>query len=167
MDDGFSPATFSSAFRVFSSLAREDLLSDLSLLGWTTLQGKLLGQDAWRSSIELNDWQVVVGQKPTTARTLSPELDEFHELPSPSTFPMSAIFEVEKTQAEAIRVTGSPVLVNKARNHSREEVNVGSSTAKTPRAPELRVEGADAEEVALKTICDYSDYCGALFDNFD
>ena len=166
VDGGCSSTIFTSAFRTFSSLAGEDLLCDVILLGWTTLQGKVLGQDIWRSSVSLNEWQSAVGQVATPAATIS-GMDQFQALPSPSQFPVSAVFEIAKNGDEAVMASGSPVLVEKARKHSGEDLIVGPSKEKFLRAPELRIEGVRAEEVAHATISDYMHYIAALFDNFD
>jgi len=166
LDGALDSLAFAGAFRLFSHLANDDLICPLVLVGWTSAGKKILGRDIWHSSASHNVWQTPVTQK-TTADLSLLELEQFSTLPEASDFPLSAIFEVVKTKAETLKLSGSLILVEKARKRAGEDVETEYSQPKVTRAPEIRIEGKTAEKVARATICDYSEYVAALFDNFD
>ncbi|KAI1619961.1 hypothetical protein EDD37DRAFT_641543 [Exophiala viscosa] len=158
LDEGLSPDSFEGAFKTFESLRKVNLGCDITLLGWTSIEGRLVGRDVW-------DRSGVLFAKPTTASNI-PQLEQFSSLPEGSTFPLSAVFEVVEGQAATVRISGSPVLLPKVqKNASGSEASI--STRKILRAPEVRIEGVSAVDVAAVTVQEYSVYVAALFENFD
>ncbi|KAK4943049.1 hypothetical protein LTR10_017248 [Elasticomyces elasticus] len=158
LDEGLSPDSFEGAFRTFKSLLGTNLGCDITLLGWTAIGGRLVGRDVW-------DRSGALFAKPTTAPNIQ-QLEQFSDLPEGSTFPMSAIFEVVEGQAANVRICGSPVLLPKVQKNAP-GWEASTSTRKSLRAPEVRIEGISAVDVAAVTIREYSVYVAALFENFD
>ena len=126
--------------------------------GWTSIGGRLVGRDMWERSGSLF-------AKPTTAPKI-PQLEQFSDLPEGFTFPLSAVFEVVYVQAAKLRICGSPVLVPKVQKNALGS-EAAVSTRKGLRAPEVRIEGVSAVDVAVVTVREYSAYVAALFENFD
>ena len=129
--------------------------------------GKVIGREIWQSSAKLNEWQIAAGQKASKASTSFSVLEQFQSLPDCGEFSLSAIIEIQQSPVDELSLSGSPVLTVKAKAHASEDVRILPSTVKALRAPYLLIDGATAEEVAHAVICEYSDYVGALFDNFD
>lgn len=99
------------------------------------------------------------------AKLAARQLELFSTLEDPADMSFSAIIDVLNNDTECIELSGSPILVNHARKHARDAViEVKGAIV---RAPELRVVGKGAEEVAYLLVKDYSKYVGALFDNFE
>jgi hypothetical protein len=88
-------------------------------------------------------------------------------MPGADMFRMSALFEIEESQSEPLRVCGSPVLVQKALETAQEEVKSNSQILAPGRAPKVKIEGTGAVLIGAKTVEVYNDYVVALFDNFD
>lgn len=159
LDSNNSSGSFISALKVFSQLANEDLICGVTLVGWTSIDGEATGQQLWEMS--------GADSKTSSSATSNAVLDQFAACPSPAEFAFSALFEVWEEEADALCLQGSFVLTSKAQKQidSGEEVKV--STRNSRRAPILSVQGPSAEKVTKATICDYSSYIAALFDNFD
>lgn len=159
-------AAFPGAFTVFSLLAGDDLICPVALVGWTASGPNILGLDVWQSSLSFNTLQVP-SQKDTEHKLDLPELEQFAALPEASDFPLSAIFEVVTTNAKWLKLSGSPVVIDRARTQASENVDFNYVYPKSSRAPTLRIEGQFAEKMARAAICDYSNYVAHVFDNFD
>lgn len=151
--------SFTSALRVFSQLASEDLICGATLMGCTSINGEAIGKQLWESSGPVSK------DGPTTSS--NPLLEQFSLLPNPAGFSFSALFEVCETHADVLSLQGSFVLTSKAQQHVEGGKEVKVSMRNSQRAPYLSVKGPEAEKVARATICEYSSYIAALFDNFD
>ncbi|OTB05027.1 hypothetical protein M426DRAFT_147098 [Hypoxylon sp. CI-4A] len=155
LDHGPTESIFASAVRIFSILSEADLHCDLMLVGWTYLDSTLVGRELWDKSI-------------TTAHNgAPPELNIFREMESPENMPISAIFEVSEKEGIALRVEGSPILVEKVRKFTTDQTSLHVSEKQLTRAPSVTVVGPGAESIACSMIKEYSAYIVALFDNFD
>ncbi|KAI0438677.1 hypothetical protein F4803DRAFT_534202 [Xylaria telfairii] len=154
-----SSRSFTDAVLAFGQLRQEDVACGLTLMGYTSLHGEDVGLEAWENAITI----------PGTSSALSkvPLFDQFSKSPSPSTFAFSAIFRISESTDAPLSLFGSSILIAKAQHfvEGREGVRVG--TQEFRRAPRLVVEGLGADEVIRKTVCAYSKYVVALFDNFD
>lgn len=162
VDEGVSPSTFSSAFRVFSHLASEDLICDITLVGWTCLNGKPIGRDLWQSFTPLK-----MKQHESVAEAPA-ELDQFASLPNVSDLPLSALFAISENEEQALRISGSPVITSAtAPSTGDNDVQIVPSPSKPRRAPAVEILGRNAERCSRQMIRDYAKYVVALFDNFD
>jgi hypothetical protein len=106
-------------------------------------------------------------ESPPSAAIDAPQLQQFSKLPSPGSFPFSALFQVLEVGQDVLSLHGSPVLINHAQEHTDDESNVKTFVRACLRAPQLVVRGQSAEKVTKSSICGYSDYVAALFDNFE
>lgn len=165
LDGGQDAVLLAGAFTLFSLLGNDDLVCPVTLVGWTSIGKDVVGRRAWHSSAAQLPW-IKDAATHDGPKAVDGRLDQFSGLPGATEFPLSAIFEIATTKSEKTQLSGAPVLVDKARKHAEGEIEA-CVQPKASRAPELRIEGADAEAVARATICDYSNYVAALFDNFD
>jgi hypothetical protein len=128
-------------------------------MGYTSINGKDVGLDQWETSATV--------QAKFASSTPVAVLEQFSQLPSPSDFSFSALFIVAETRADGLRLHGSPLLIAKAQEVARDQNGVRKSMRASPRTPGLLIEGDLAEAIAQETICKYSEYIAALFDNFE
>lgn len=143
--------------RVFELLRDDDLLCGVALVGWTSIQNRLVGRDAWTSAGSK--------AKGASATTAAPQIEDMIDFDDPANFNFSAILNILDNASERVELFGSPVLVAHAKKHTSSAV-VGLNMD-TVRAPELRIMGKGAGHVAHSLVRDYSKYFGALFDNLD
>ncbi|KAI1212605.1 uncharacterized protein F4807DRAFT_342599 [Annulohypoxylon truncatum] len=155
LDGGLSETSFTSAFRVFSLLSKVELSCDLMLVGWTSLDGRVVGRDIWDSSAT------------ASPPVVPPELEIFQQKDDPKDMSVSAVFEVSEKKGAALEIDGSPVLVEKARKLATTQANVHEFGKGLIRAPSISIIGPEAESISCSAIREYSAYIVALFDNFD
>ncbi|EXJ83054.1 hypothetical protein A1O1_06672 [Capronia coronata CBS 617.96] len=157
LDEPDEHLAFSGAFQAFSHFESHGLKTDLTLLGWTSTDGKLGGRDFWDTFVFKKE---PVGQQVA-------HLQQFEGLPDPSNFSSSAMIEIQEYTGRDLTVSGSPVLVTRVKKLAPDHCKIGSSSRKASRAPEILIQGEGAEDLAQRLIRDYSDYIAALFENFD
>ncbi|KAI0414670.1 hypothetical protein F5X98DRAFT_348648 [Xylaria grammica] len=159
IDTNDSSQWFASAFSTFDLLSRDDVLCGVTLMGFTSLRGEGVGLETWENAIDIPG-------KPAAFSKL-PLLAQFTKSPSPTTFPLSAIFQISESAEAPLSLIGSSLLTEKAQKILGDQEGVRVYTQEFRRAPRLRVEGPGVTEVSRKIICAYSEYVVALFDNFD
>ncbi|KAF2110190.1 hypothetical protein BDV96DRAFT_584529 [Lophiotrema nucula] len=156
LDSTLSLSSFIGAFDTFFNLQSESLVCDVTLLGWTSPGGELIGQRVWEGSMSRDEAQMLV-----------PDIQQFSGMDSTTAFALSAAFEVLATGSDRLTVKGSPVLVTKVCQEAENEVDVERATGTALRAPVVSLQGVKAVSVAQKVVVLYSEYVAALFDNFD
>ncbi|RWA08077.1 hypothetical protein EKO27_g7032 [Xylaria grammica] len=160
IDTNDSPQWFASAFSTFDLLSRDNVLCGVTLMGFTSLRGEGVGLETWENAIG------IIPGKPAAFSRL-PLLAQFTKSPSPTTFPLSAIFQISESAEAPSSLVGSSLLIAKAQKMLGDQEGVRVCTQEFRRAPRLRVEGPGVAEVSRRIICAYSEYVVALFDNFD
>ncbi|KAI0860543.1 hypothetical protein F4860DRAFT_514714 [Xylaria cubensis] len=157
--DGCGKPSFVSAFRVFSLLRNDDLQCDVTLLGWSSADERLIGRDIWMAA----------GAKKGPTPPILSQMERLSNLADPSTITFSAIVEVREDAAVVNEVTGTPILVEIAKEHmgARGQLKTTVLERRAIRAPELRVVGMEAEVITRELVKHYSEYVAALFENFD
>ncbi|KAI0883744.1 uncharacterized protein GGS22DRAFT_189711 [Annulohypoxylon maeteangense] len=155
LDGSLSETSFTSAFRVFSLLAKVELPCDLLLVGWTSLGERIVGRDIWDSSVT------------ASSQVIPSELASFQQGDDPKDVSVSAVVEVSEQMGAPLRIEGSPVLVKKARRLMTALADVRELGKGLARAPCISITGPEAESIACSIIREYSAYIVALFDNFD
>ncbi|KAI0897250.1 hypothetical protein F4806DRAFT_461442 [Annulohypoxylon nitens] len=153
--DGSAKASFTSAFRIFSLLSKLELPCDAMLVGWTSLGEGMIGRDIWFSI-----------DTPSN-HGIPPELVSFKQRDSPKDVSVSAVFEVSEQEGVPLKIEGSPVLLEKARNLTKAQTNLRELRSEFARAPYISIVGTEAESIACSIIREYGAYVVALFDNFD
>ncbi|KAF2103630.1 hypothetical protein NA57DRAFT_69844 [Rhizodiscina lignyota] len=157
IDGANSSNNISSALNVFSQLCNKACACSVTLLGWTSVSGNLLGRDLWAQPTQIEQH-----------RPSNPWLEDFSECRRASEFPLSAIFEIAEDSQGPLKLVGSHILIQRARENpaSNARVEYSISKASSTRAPEIMVKGNDAEKMAQRLIQDYSEYVAAIFDTF-
>ncbi|GAW17789.1 hypothetical protein ANO14919_072560 [Xylariales sp. No.14919] len=159
IDTNDSSKWFASAFSAFDLLSRDDVLCGVTLMGFTSLRGEGVGLETWENAIDIPG-------KPAAFSKL-PLLAPFTKSPSPTTFPLSAIFQISESAEAPLSLVGSSLLITKAQKLLGDQEGRRVCTQEFRRAPRLRVEGPGVAEMSRRIICAYSEYVVALFDNFD
>ena len=144
-----SRASQESALGVFSALCDELLRAGVALVGYVS--GLSQANDSGTASDKPDDQKSVF------------ETSLLQEAIFSS---YSAVLEVLQTDREPLRLTGSPLLVSRAKKHAQPPLSVITTLSRV-KMPWLRIQGPSAQQVALDTIRDYSKYVAALFENFD
>ncbi|KAI1362831.1 hypothetical protein F5Y08DRAFT_259387 [Xylaria arbuscula] len=158
IDTNDSSQLFASAFATFDLLRRDEVLCGVTLMGFTSVRGEGVGLETWDNAIDIPGKPVALSGLPLLA--------QFTKSPSPTTFPLSAIFQISESAA-SLSLAGSSLLTAKAQKILGDQEGRRVCTQEFRRAPRLRVEGLEAVEVSRRIICAYSEYVVALFDNFD
>ena len=154
-DTSDSGSTLSGALRVFLELEKVLTSCDIILLGWSSPQGRSIGQDVWEGTIPRE-----------AGYEEAPELKQFSALEDVRTFSLSAIFQVRETE-KALVATGSPILMEKVRKAAVENVKVELPKFVSRRAPVAIIQGKGAVSVGMLSVQYYSRYVAGLFENFD
>lgn len=162
LDEHKSPQLFVGAFTVFSQLASQDLLCGLTLMGCTSSKEGSIGLEMWAASTGASAKSASPSPSPQLGL-----LKQFSNLPNPSDFIFSAVFQVFDTISEALKLDGSFILITQAQKASPDLSDVTTHVRDFPRAPRLLIDGCNAEKIATESIRGYSEYIAALFDNFD
>ncbi|KAI1751973.1 hypothetical protein F4782DRAFT_502796 [Xylaria castorea] len=154
-----SSRSFMDAILAFDRLSQEDVLCGVTLMGFTSLHGEHDGLEVWENATTIHG-------RPTALSGI-PFFDQFSKFPGPTTFAFSAIFQISESTDAPLSLFGSSILTAKAQKFVEDREGLKVGTQEFRRAPRLKVEGLDAEEVTRKIVCAYSEYVVALFDNFD
>jgi hypothetical protein len=145
----------SGALRVFLRFEKINTSCDITLVGWSSIKGRSIGQDVWEGSISRD-----------AGYEVAPELKQFLALEDARAFSLSAIFQFAETE-KALIATGSPVLMEKVRNAAAAEIKVEFRTLVSRRAPVASIQGKGAVSVGKLSVENYSRYVAGLFENFD
>lgn len=156
LDSSLSPEAFEGALRVFLVLQSRNLICGISLIGWSSPNGKLLGREVWEGRLSAE-----------ALYSTCPDIRQFTTMTNVDQFSLSALFEIVKSQRDAIAIQGSPVLVQKATEVANEAAISKTTVLSPSRAPDVRIDGNLAVPLAISTVELYSKYVQALFDNFD
>jgi hypothetical protein len=142
--------SFSSALTVFKELAGETLPCGVTLLACTSnLTDSPSGSTSSIGTLGYNSG--------FRSRQLGDE--------TMSAF--SAVFEIQESDQEPLRLEGSSLLVAKAEKYIESPKEVLIGVEKSSKFKYLRISGPTAQHIAIDTIREYSNYIAALFDNFN
>jgi hypothetical protein len=156
LDASKSPEAFEGALRTFLSLQNRSLTCGVTLIGWSSPEGKILGRDAWQGVLSTD---AVYSQYP--------DIKQFSTMAGVDKFTVSALFDIASSQSDSLSVQGSPVLVQKATEATPGAVMSKSYVQAPGRAPEVKIEGKAAVSLGITTVDVYNRYVAALFENFE
>ena len=142
--------SFSSALTVFKELAEATLSCGVTLLACTPNLDESFSGSA--SSIGMIGYYSGLGSRLIRDEAMS-------------TF--SAVFEIQESDQEPLRLEGSSLLVAKAKRYVESGKDGMTGVEKSSKSMHLRISGPSAQRIAVDTIREYSNYIAALFDNFN
>lgn len=128
LDRPLSNSSFSAASRTFLDLEQSKTSCDVTLLGWSSPDGRTIGHDVWEGTCAA-----------TAGYELAPELREFSGLEDVSSFSLSAIIEVIDTSSDSLVVRGGPVLTEATRRVAHKSVKVETGGPPWRRIPVLSI----------------------------